>query len=122
MEMEALRLGRVNRRIEKSLGKAYSGSTSVTITEPKLRKLIEYYPERYLSALEKMKEIIALPQYGYSKCGNIYLIRSFITKKGLRFWSVGIKEEGFSYVAFGPFGDKEYLDLVNEGIPLVGIQ
>ncbi len=115
MEMENLKIGRISRKIQRAIGKEYESYPSVYLPEKALRGLTDKYPDRYLKAIEMVKETVKEPDFAGLTGEEIVLIRGFKTARGLRFWAVSVSEKDFAYRSFREFSDREMADLVEKG-------
>ena len=80
MEEITLKIGRINRRIEKALGHEFGSDVSVYLTNATLDEMAAKWPTTYLSRVEEMGKIVASPDYAsYSPTGKrLYLIKEYL--------------------------------------------
>ena len=80
MEEITLKIGRINRRIEKALGHEFGSDVSVYLTNVTLDEMAAKWPTTYLSRVEEMGKIVASPDYvSYSPTGKrLYLIKEYL--------------------------------------------
>lgn len=80
MEEVALKIGRINRKIEKALEYEFSSDVSVYLSNVTLDEMAAKWPTTYLGRVEEMGKIVASPDYAsYSSIRKrLYLIKEYL--------------------------------------------
>ena len=80
MEEVTLKIGRINRRIEKAIGHEFDTDVAVYLSNATLDEMADKWPTTYLGRVEEMGRIVASPDYAsYSSEGKrLYLIKEYL--------------------------------------------
>jgi hypothetical protein len=80
MENEAVKLGRINRAVEKALGVDLGNDVWIYMDEEDLDKMVAKWPSAYLARLEEASKIIKTPDYAaYSPSKKtLFLIKEYL--------------------------------------------
>jgi len=93
MEEVALKIGRINRKIEKAIAHEFGPDVAVYLSNATLDEMAAKWPTTYLGRVEEMGRIIATPDYASYCAGSkrLYLIKEYL--RAGRFCQVVMKIE-----------------------------
>lgn len=96
MEETSLKIGRVNRKIEKAVGHEFGKDVAVYLSNGALDELASKWPDVYLGRIEEMGRIISSPDYASycAKRKTLFLIKEYLRNGEFRKVVMEIEDEG----------------------------
>lgn len=95
--MNEIRLGKISKRIEKSLSLSLTSEVGVYVDESFLDSLAKTYPDRYLEILENIgKEILKSPDFAAfnQKEEEFHLLKIYCKNGVFSLWEICLKHLG----------------------------
>ena len=96
MDKEPVKLGRINRAVEKAIGKDLGGDVWIYMTAKDVDEMAAKWPSIYLSRLSEASRIIKRPDYA-SYCASkktLFLIKEYLKEGEFTKVALEIENEG----------------------------
>ncbi len=96
MDQEPVRLSRLSKALEKTVGVDFGADVFVYLSEEDLRHMSELWASSYLLKIEEASKIIRSPLYAAydGKSHKLYLIKEYVTAEGFKKVALEIAKEG----------------------------
>lgn len=113
-----IKVGRINRAIEKTVGADLGEDVAVYLEEEELNALVKKKPDSYLKAIEEEAVIIKKPDYAcYSKEEeSLFLFRQYLSPNGFVNIALVIKkEERWKIAGLFPINSERFKSISAKG-------
>jgi hypothetical protein len=119
MDQEPVKLGRINRAVEKALKEDFGEEVWIYLLAEDLDKMASKWPTIYLSRISEASKIIKTPDYAayLEKEDTLYFIKEYLKDGHFQKVALSVKKEGQWHLKeLFTLKDDESVRLAQEGI------